>query len=266
MKEICCPVCDSRNHRIFGVIGSNRVVTCNSCGLFYTNPLPDRQDLIANVENSAQYTKDQLSKIRFFQARASNLFDRVENIITPGRVLDVGCAIGTELVVARERGWDCTGIELSHGSVEIARSQGLRIIQAELEEARFRDNSFDMITVNHMLEHISNPGSFLHEVRRILRKGGLLFISLPNVHAWQFFVRRQDYSWTFHDDHFLHFSTKTLALLLEKYSFDILDLYTSRWRDFHDNLETHSFFFRSVNNLIEKLGLGIEIFCLAQKK
>jgi len=193
------------------------------------------------------------------------LFDRVEAIIPPARVLDIGCSIGTELVVAKERGWDCTGIELSDSSVEIAKSQGLRIIQAELEEVRLPGDSFDMITVNHMLEHVSDPGPFLREVRRILQRKGLLFISVPNVRAWQFFLRRQNYSWTFHDDHFIHFSTDTLALLLQNYGFTILELSTSRWRDFHDGLEAHSFFFKTANNFIEKLGFGIEIFCLARR-
>ena len=266
MRETSCPVCGDSERRVFGDIGSNRVVICRGCGLFYTNPIPNPQDLIAHLKNSPQYTNDQLNKVQFFRNRASNLFDRIEAIIPTGRVLDIGCSIGTELVVARERGWDVTGIELSGSSVEIARSQGLRIIQTELEKARFPSESFDLITVNHVLEHISHPGSFLHEVGRILRKGGLLFISVPNVHAWQFFIRRQNYFWTFHDDHFLHFSTKTLGLLLQKYAFNILNLHTSRWRDFHDDLGTHSFIFRSVNNLIEKLALGIEIFCLVQKK
>ena len=265
MRETGCPICGNSRNRIFGDIGSSRVVTCRGCGLFYRNPIPNRQDLIARIKNSPQYTNDQLNKVQFFRNRASNLFDRIEAIIPPGRVLDIGCSIGTELVVGREHGWDCTGIELSDSSVEIARSQGLRIIQAELEEAKLPDDSFDMITVNHMLEHVSDPGPLLREVRRILRSEGLLFISVPNVHAWQCYLRKQNYSWTFHDDHFIHFSTETLALLLQKYVFTILDLYTSRWRDFHDDLGMHSFIFKIINGLIERAGLGIEIFCLAKK-
>ena len=265
MREILCHVCGSPRYKIFQDFRNNRVVICESCGLFYTNPVPEEQVLIAQIKGSGDYTKDQLNKVQFFRNRASNLFDRVESIVPPGRVLDIGCAIGTALVVARERGWECTGIELSDSSVQIAKSQGLRIIQAELEQARLPGNSFDMVTVNHVLEHVSDPGPFLREIRRILRKEGLLFISVPNVHAWQFFLLRQNYSWTFHEHHFIHFSTDTLGLLLQRYGFTILELYTSRWRDFHNDLETHSYMFKIINNLIQKVGLGIEILCLAEK-
>jgi 2-polyprenyl-3-methyl-5-hydroxy-6-metoxy-1,4-benzoquinol methylase len=220
---------------------------------------------MAHIQNSANYTQDQLSKVSFFRRRALTLFSRVERIIPPGRVLDIGCAIGTELIVAQERGWDCTGIELSESSVKIARDQGLKIIQAEVESCGLPNGSFDLITINHVLEHISDLQSFFHEVSGILHLNGFLFISVPNVRAWQFYLRRQGYSWTFHADHFIHFSTNTLALLLGKYGFKVIDLYTSRWRDFHDDLRRHSFPFQIINNVIEKLGLGIEIFCVAQK-
>jgi 2-polyprenyl-3-methyl-5-hydroxy-6-metoxy-1,4-benzoquinol methylase len=265
LREIDCHICSSRKYRVFGRSGRNRTVICRECGLFYTNPIPKRSDLISYVQNSTHYTQDQLSKVSFFRRRALTLFSRVERIIPPGRVLDIGCSIGTELMVARERGWDCTGIELSESSATIAKNQGLKIIQADVESCGLPNDSFDMITVNHVLEHISDLQSFFHEVSRILCLNGFLFISVPNVRAWQFYLRGQGYSWTFHADHFIHFSTNTLALLLGKYGFKIIDLYTSRWRDFHDDPKSHSFSFKIINNVIEKLGLGIEIFCLAQK-
>ena len=266
MREISCHICGDPKYKIFAEIGSNRIVICKGCGLFYTNPVPEYRALMARIKDSSDYTNDQINKIQFFRKRASNLFDRVGSIIPPGRVLDIGCAIGTELVVARERGWDCTGIELSDSSVRIAKGQGLRIIQAELDQAILPSESFDLITLNHVIEHITDLQSFFREVSRIVRLHGVLFISVPNVYAWQFFLRRQHYSWTFHDDHFIHFSTYTLSLLLEKYQFNVLDLHTSRWRDFHDDLSAHTFLFRTLNNLIEKIGLGIEIFCLVQKR
>lgn len=265
MREIDCHICCSKKYRVFSTYGRNRTVICQGCGLFYTNPIPEHNDLMASIRNSTNYTQDQLRKITFFRRRALTLFSRAEKIIPPGRVLDIGCAIGTELMVARERGWDCTGIELSESSVKIARDQGLKIIQAEVENCGLPNDSFDMITVNHLLEHISDLQPFFDEISRILCLNGFLFISVPNVHAWQFYLRRQGYSWTFHTDHFIHFSTNTLALLLGKYGFKIIDLYTSRWRDFHDDPKSHSFSFQIINNVIEKLGLGIEIFCLAQK-
>lgn len=263
VPPIACPACGSAGYRVFSTRGRNRVVICRGCGLYYTNPLPERESLQARVEGSDLYTEDQLRKVPFFRRRAEALFDRVEPRVGPGRVLDVGCAIGTELVVARERGWEGTGIELSQASVRIARAQGLDVRDVPLEESGFPDGWFDLVTLNHVLEHIAHVDPFLAEVRRVLAPGGLLFVAVPNVRAWLFYLRRENYAWTFQDDHFLHFSPGTLRRLLTRHGFLPLEVETSRWRDFHQPLSERSLPFRAVNRVVEALGMGIEIFCLA---
>ena len=92
-----------------------------------------------------------------------------------------------------------------------------------------------------------------------------MFVSVPNVNAWIRFLLREKYSWTFHDDHFVHYSTRNLAMLLAKYGFGTIEIYTSRFYDFHDDLAKRSLLFRGINKIIEKMGLGIEIFCLSQQ-
>ncbi len=70
--------------------------------------------------------------------------------------------------------------------------------------------------------------------------------------------------WTFQDDHFLHFSTRTLPRLLARHGFRTLEIHTSRWRDFHDRLSDRPAWFRAVNRVVERLGMRIEVFCLAR--
>lgn len=264
MTPIACPACGSPHHRVFSTRGRNRVVVCRGCRLYHTSPLPDDAALRERVEESDLYTEDQLRKVDFFRARAEALFDRVERLVPPGRVLDVGCAIGTELVVARERGWEGVGIELSRPSLRIAREQGLEVLDAPLEACGLPEGSFRLVTLNHVLEHVARVEPFLAEVRRVLARDGLLFVAVPNVYAWQFFLRGERYAWTFHDDHFLHFSPRTLRRLLERHRFRPLEIRTSRWRDFHDPPAGRSLPFRVVNRLVERAGMGIEIFCLAR--
>ena len=265
MKDIACHVCGSRRYRIFGTCGRNRIVICRECALFYVNPIPENHNLVEYVEKSDRYTDDQLKKVSFFQKRAENLFRRIEKIISPGRILDIGCAIGTALIVARERGWEGTGIELSQASVEIAKRKGLRIISIPIESGDLDGERFDLITMGHVLEHIAAVDPFFLKISLILRSKGLLYISVPNVKAWQFYFKRQNYTWTFHDDHLIHFSVTTLARLIRKFGFKVVEIYTSRWRDFHDGLGSHSLLFRAINQVVERMGMGIEIHCLAQK-
>jgi SAM-dependent methyltransferase len=188
----------------------------------------------------------------------------VESLRPAGRLLDIGCAIGTELAVAGQRGWTATGIELAESSVKLARHAGLDVRSQELAETAFPDAHFDLITMNHVLEHVAYTSDFMREIRRILAGNGLLFISLPNVHAWKFYFRRGAYAWTFHHDHFIHFSVETLARFLNRYGFSPVEISSSRWLDFHDPIESRSGLFQVVNRAVEKRGLGIEIFCLSR--
>lgn len=267
MPDERCPVCDGSERRLFRRHTRkyrNRTVRCLGCGLYYTSPLPDAAELAARVGGSAAYTQDQIRKRAFFTRRAERVLDRVERLRGVGRLLDVGCAIGTELHAARGRGWQTVGIELSTASVEIARADGLDVRGASLEEAQLPAGSFDLITLNHVLEHVARPDGFMAEIRRLLAPGGLLFISISNVHTWKFYVLRKHYHWSFHDDHFLHFTPGTLRRFLERHHWRVLELETSRWLDFHEPIEERSALFRRVNAAVEARDLGIEIFCLAE--
>jgi len=261
---IACHACGVTDYRAFIREPAHQVVRCSNCGLYYVNPVPTQAALSQSVQDSMAYTQDQLLKRAFFERRAHRLFDRVEDLIPRGRLLDVGCAIGTELAVGRERGWNVTGIELAESSVRIASGNGFDVRSAPLPEIRFPSHSFRLITLNHVLEHVAHTPDFMQEVRRILADDGLLFISLPNVHAWKFYFRRGSYAWTFHDDHYIHFSVATLSRFLKRYGFKTIEISTSRWLDFHDPIESRSRLFQAVNRTVERWDLGIEIFCLAR--
>ena len=261
---ISCHACGESRCKPFIREPDHQVVSCVRCGLYYVNPVPTAAELRKRVHESAAYTEDQLLKRDFFRRRAERLLHNVEKLRSPGRLLDIGCAIGTELSVAKERGWNATGIELADASVKLARQAGLDVRSQELLETRFPDHSFDLITMNHVLEHVAHTPAFMAEVRRILADSGLLFISLPNVHAWKFYLRRGQYAWTFHHDHFIHFSVTTLSRFLNRYGFQTISISTPRWLDFHDPVESRSNVFQAINRAAENANLGIEIFCLAR--
>jgi len=262
---IHCHACGVNGYRTFIRDPHHQVVRCPNCGLYYVNPVPTAAELSRRVQESAAYTEDQLRKKEFFWRRAERLLNHIETFMPPGRLLDVGCAIGTELRVAQERGWKVTGIELAESSVRIARQAGFEVHAVPLIEAGFRTRAFDLITMNHVLEHVAHTPVFMREAHRTLADDGVLFLSLPNVHAWKFYFRRGAYAWTFHEDHYIHFSIETLPKFLQRHKFQVIEISTSRWLDFHDRPENHSSLFQAINNAIERLNMGIEIFCLARK-
>ncbi len=262
--DIPCPLCSHDRYRLFSARKRNRTVICRECGLYYTSPLPDSGHAESDVVQSDKYTQDQLAKEAFFRRRADRLLDDVEQLGGAGKLLDVGCAIGTELAVAGTRGWEAIGLELSKASLAVAQERGLDARGERLEDAAFPDASFDLVTLNHVLEHIPTPGPFLREIRRVLRPDGLLFIAVPNVETWWIYLKGDRYGWTFQDDHFLHFTRGTLRELLRRQGFEVLAAHTSRWIDYHEPPEERGVLFRAFDRFVERRDLGIEVFCLAR--
>src|ERR1051326_8662952 len=150
---IPCHGCGATQYRVFIRDPLHQVVRCTQCGLYYVNPVPSEAMLSRQAQDSRAYTDDQLFKLKFFERRARRLFERIDNLRCCGRLLDIGCAIGTELAVGKERGWIVTGIELAESSVRIGREAGFDIRSVPLIETRFATGSFDLITMNHVLEH-----------------------------------------------------------------------------------------------------------------
>lgn len=99
-----------------------------------------------------------------------------------GRLLDVGCGTGRNLVALTELGWDVYGVDISEAAVQSARSQfGHRVRHGDLKSISYSDGSFDVVLFSHSLEHMYSPVSVLQEVRRILSDEGRLIITLPNA-------------------------------------------------------------------------------------
>lgn len=262
--DVPCPLCGHDEYRVFSERNRNRTVVCRDCGLYFTSPVPAPDETASDVAASEKYTEDQLEKEAFFRRRAVELLERVEALGCRGRLLDVGCAIGTELAVAGERGWDAVGLELSKTSLAVARERGHDARGETLENAGFDDASFDLVTLNHVLEHIPSPRPFLGEIGRVLRPGGLLFVAVPNVHTWWFHLKGDRYGWTFQDDHFLHFTRGTLGSLVESSGFEVVETRTSRWIDYHEPPAERGALSRALDRLAERYDLGIEVFCLAR--
>lgn len=100
----------------------------------------------------------------------------------PGaRLLDVGCGNGQFLLTAGALGWEAWGIEPDPHAVAAARSAGLRVEQGGLPETGMPDAYFDVVTMDHVLEHLHDPVAALREVRRILKPRGILWIATPNL-------------------------------------------------------------------------------------
>jgi 2-polyprenyl-3-methyl-5-hydroxy-6-metoxy-1,4-benzoquinol methylase len=99
-----------------------------------------------------------------------------------GKVLDVGCGNGAFLARMKLLGWQCTGIETDPLAAQFARdSFGLNVREGTLGDAGFSDDSFDVVTLSHVIEHVHSPQDLLMQCRRVLKPGGKLVVLTPNI-------------------------------------------------------------------------------------
>ncbi len=99
------------------------------------------------------------------------------------RFLEIGFGSGKVLKVMSDAGWDAEGVDTDALSVDEARKNGLKASKGTLEGQKYPDNSFDVISMSHVIEHVSAPVALLQECRRILKPGGRLVIATPNLQS-----------------------------------------------------------------------------------
>ena len=146
----------------------------------------------------------------------------------PGKLLDVGCGRGDFLAKMRDLGWEVVGLEPDERSAELAHKRfNLDVRKGTIEQAHFPDDTFDAITVNHVIEHLPDPIGSLQECKRILKKDGRLIIFTPNIESLG--SRRFGKAWWHLDPprHFYIFSPLSLKSCVEKTGFNVLALRTS---------------------------------------
>lgn len=105
---------------------------------------------------------------------------RYLTVASKGRMLDVGCGDGSVLKLAQNLGWNAEGVDFDPQAVETARRKGLTVQVGSLSAQHYPDESFDLVLMSHVIEHVHDPLATLGEIRRILRPGGTLVATTPN--------------------------------------------------------------------------------------
>jgi SAM-dependent methyltransferase len=132
----------------------------------------------------------------------------------PGdRLLDVGCNVGNLVAAAIEQGFDAEGVDLDPSAIAHGRSLGRSVSTTPVDEL---EGPYDVIVMNHVLEHVSGLRELLGQVDRLLAPGGLLAIQVPCYKgAIPRLMRERWFAWA-PDEHVWHFTTETLPQVVQK--------------------------------------------------
>ncbi len=199
-----------------------RVVRCRGCGLVYTNPRLLEQSIdeaYAVVEDPTYVAETEGRRLTF--AKSLDLLGDYR--AGRGRLLDIGCYTGVFLLIAQSRGWKAVGLEPSRWACRLARQQGLEVHEGTIAEAPWPTQSFDVITMWDVLEHLANPLEDLRRVRSLMMSGGhlaLTTVDLDSLSARLFGSRW----WWLMEMHLYYFTRDTVTQLLNKAGFEVLDV------------------------------------------
>jgi len=199
---------------VYGACG--RIVCCHRCRLVYQNPRPKADDMIASyvgMENE-EYLREM--DCRSINAHLSVM--TIRQHIKKGRLLDVGCSTGFILNAARPS-FQVEGVEPSLWSARQAQNMfNLKVQQGSIEDSNFKDNSFDVVSMVDVIEHLTDPKSALKKVNQILRPNGLFYIVTPDFRSLSSCLMGR-YWWGLRPSHLYYFSRKTLSRLLKQTGF-----------------------------------------------
>ena len=231
IEYVNCNLCGSDDTKTMYVkadhIGDKKIfniVQCKKCGLVYVNP---RHNLKAARERySREWFKggayrDYMSAENELKNKFRRKIKVIEKYKKSGRLLDIGCAAGFFMEVAKESNWETFGVEISEYASNYARERGLNVLTGDLAEIDFPDEYFDVITMWEVIANLTDPRKNLIEAHRILKKDGLIVISTGNINS--IFARFHGINWEILSPggHLYYFSQKTIGKMLKRTGFEI---------------------------------------------
>ncbi len=242
-QEISCPICKSLNlkylfpgtDRLHCISGEFDIYSCISCGVLFTIPqlsgrdlkrfYPDdyyayktfrhrslKEKLILILTNPLVFVDRSVEKLTNLL-----LFPFKRKVIGyPGqKVLDVGCGAGEYLKLLRLKDCELFGIDYGKADEEGLAQVGIKYTNCELKDAPFTDQMFDVITMNHVFEHLDDPIFHAKKLYRMLMLGGILIVGVPNVASINRYIFGR--LWMNFDipRHLFHYTPKVISNIFE---------------------------------------------------
>lgn len=161
------------------------IYSCSSCGYLFDNPRPSGEEIARYYSSKGRYD-EWLLELEGRELLWKRRLGKVLEYARGGRLLDVGAGIGQFLSLAKPY-FEIHGTEISHEAVRVAEERyGVRISNGPLETAvTLPSESFDVITLYHVLEHLRSPSDTMQRCHELLTDEGLVFIAVPNdLHAF----------------------------------------------------------------------------------
>ena len=234
MRQISvkCFVCGSEKKSAFlnilreandGSGGEYRVARCDECDFLYITPRPAPEELVALYGRHAAYFRDDYEPLSLELPVLKRVLTDIRRFVAHGSVLEVGCGRGELLELARDKGFTVWGCDLQRSA---AIDPNIEVHLGALSSAGFSGESFDCIVMRNTLEHLFDPSEELELCHRLLKKGGILYLKVPNAlyeYGWRCRLMWRQSNVFGPPWHLNYFTGPTLRHILLRSGFDIAE-------------------------------------------
>jgi 2-polyprenyl-3-methyl-5-hydroxy-6-metoxy-1,4-benzoquinol methylase len=224
-----CPVCNSCEYSI--IYNNHQIVKCNSCHVIYPNFIYTKdgfRELYQSYADNSHMSLPNINEVDNHGLCRKYFFNEMLGYIKCGNMLDVGCGWGAFLYNAKKNNFNVTGCEYTKKCVDYANNiLGIKVYNADLMDIHFEDDTFDVVVMNHVLEHLLPQYDILERLKHILKKNGIFCGIVPNIGSFCSKQMLEKWNWLDVNYHYVHYDINTLSSIFNKYNFEVMKIYTA---------------------------------------
>jgi 2-polyprenyl-3-methyl-5-hydroxy-6-metoxy-1,4-benzoquinol methylase len=235
--RVNCPACDSNLFKAKFRKYNMEYCECKKCKTVYINPRPTENILIGFYKQSKSYrywndvifpASEKTRRLKIFKPRVNKTVRICQKYSIPTNTLiEVGCGFGSflEELASKNMFNKIVGIEPNPDLAATCRKKGLKIIEKTIEEVPENTLEADIVVSFEVIEHIFSPSKFLRSCNKILKRGGIVVITCPNILGFdiQTLGKKSD---AIDVEHLNYFNPNSLSSLLEKSGFVVMEKQT----------------------------------------
>lgn len=242
-----CPVCGSeKQHAFLEAEDHNvsndqfKIVECDDCSFRFTNPIPTEES-IGEYYKSENYVSHSGTKKGFvnkvYHIVRNRAIKQKENLASKNSngksILDIGCGTGDFLGYCKSKNWKTLGLEPDDSARKIALENN-KVEAKELGHLyQLEENSFDVISMWHVLEHVYNLNQDIEQYKKILKKSGTLIVAVPNCSSKD--AEHYKSNWAAYDlpIHLYHFRPKNMKQLFANHGMEVVDILPMKFDSYY---------------------------------
>ncbi len=241
-EKPACNICGNKKQKPFlGEIATwehpekFNIVECKKCRLKFLSPRPTSA-YIGKYYQSESYWGENLQDYKvkdngralLRKKQDKNIYREILAFKKAGSIFDIGAGTGTFLANLKNLGWKVGGIEFSKDAVAFAkRVYKINLKRGDFNKLTLSKKKFDVITFNNSLEHLYDPKGALRKARQMLKKDGLIVVTVPNIESLGQLIFKKRWLPLHPPKHLYHFSDETLTKMLK--NADLKSIKVNHW-------------------------------------